>query len=65
MPKVGNYGFMPIFVKDSSANQTTPGNLEFNTANLTANVYKTFYNGAWTNSGAKVAHFAQLTYELN
>ena len=52
-----------IFVTDDSLAVSDPGHLALAAASTTATLYKSFFQGAWTNSGLKSARFT-LVYEV-
>jgi len=53
-----SYGGLMCFPKDAGSNQTTPGNMDMSGGSATINLFKTFYNGAWTNTGGKQVYFS-------
>lgn len=53
-----------VYVKDNSANVPAPGHILLTAASAVVNVHKTFYQGAFTNSGAKDVFAAQFFYEF-
>lgn len=61
-PLIGFYS--PVFVADNSSTQTTPGTVLLAAGSTTATVYKTFFNGAFTASGAKTAYINCITYPI-
>ena len=52
-PVSGNYLLGWFGVTDNGVNPSTPGQLQCTAASATISAYKTFYQGAWTNSGNK------------
>lgn len=60
----GNFGYQAVFGKDNGANLTTPASIEFVAGTNIVNAYKTFYNGAWTNTAVKAVFFGMITYQF-
>lgn len=52
------------FVKDNGAQQTVVGQIQLSASDSTADVYKTWYQGAWTSSGAFSIYIPHLIYEF-
>lgn len=52
----------PCFITDNGSNSTTPGHLVMSSGSATVNARKSFYNAAWTNSGAKQFYIGSFTY---
>jgi len=51
-----------IGVKDNGSLVSTPGHMLSSAGSATVNLYKTFYQGAWTNSGTKAAYLPSFSY---
>ncbi len=57
------YG-IPTFGADNSVLLTTPCSIELQAGSGVANLWKTFYQGVWTNTGDKVAYLTGFTYVI-
>jgi len=61
-PLVANFNFSAVFVKDNGTQQTVLGHLESAAGSTTISAYKSWYQTAWTNTGAKNLFFNLITY---
>jgi len=55
---------IPCFVGDNGANVAQPGHLQLGAASATVSVYKSFYQGAFTNVNGKGLFFKLLQYDF-
>jgi hypothetical protein len=63
-----SYATLPAYlthVADNGANLPTPGHLQFTGGSNTCNVWKTFYQGVFTNSGTKDIYCTPFSLRIN
>lgn len=56
--------FFVLHVKDNGTNQSVMGHLQCTAGSSTISVWKTFYQGAFTSSGAKDMYVGELIYQI-
>jgi hypothetical protein len=63
-----SYATLPAYlthVADNSTNLSTPGHLQFTAGSATVSAWKTFYQGAWTNTGNKDLYCTPFSLRIN